>query len=113
MQLIGEGVGYSAKECAAIPEGPYELLHHLYTLWGTLTTPSGNPDNRRSTTGFIFMFGGAPISFSSLAQTLKAQLATKAELTAASYDVKESAYTSLTTKGVVVQQAAREFPTKV
>lgn len=55
---------------------------------------AANPDNRRSTTGYIFMFCGAPVSFGAVTQTLVAQSTVEAELIAASYGCKEAVYLS-------------------
>ena len=50
------------------------------------TLPSQqNPENRRSTTGYLFLLGGAPISFGAKAQTLTAPSTVEAEVIALSY----------------------------
>ena len=53
-----------------------------------------NPDNRKSTTGYLFFLGGAPISFGSKTQSLTAQSTVKSELQAPSYGAREAVYLS-------------------
>ena len=53
-----------------------------------------NPDNRKSTTGYLFFLGGAPISFGSKTQSLTAQSTVESELQALSYGAREAAYLS-------------------
>ena len=53
-----------------------------------------NPDNRKSTTGYLFFLGGAPISFGSKTQSLTAQSTVKSELLALSYGAREAVYLS-------------------
>ena len=55
---------------------------------------AANPDSRKSTTGYLFMFCGAPVSFGAVTQTLVAQSTVEAELIAASYGCKEAVYLS-------------------
>ena len=60
------------------------------------TDPSfrANPDNRKSTTGYIFFLGGGLISFGSKTQSLTAQSTVASELQALSYGAKEAVYLS-------------------
>ena len=51
-----------------------------------------NPDNRKSTTGYLFFLGGAPISFGSKTQSLTAQSTVESELQALSYGAREAVY---------------------
>ena len=53
-----------------------------------------NPDNRKSTTGYLFFLGGAPISFGSKTQSLTAQSTVESELQALSYGAREAVYLS-------------------
>ena len=53
-----------------------------------------NPDNRKSTTGYLFFLGGAPISFGSKTQSLTAQSTVESELQALSYGAREGVYLS-------------------
>ena len=53
-----------------------------------------NPDNRKSTTGYPFFLGGAPITFGSKTQSLTAQSTVESELQALSYGVREAVYLS-------------------
>ena len=53
-----------------------------------------NPDNRKSTTGYLFFLGGAPISFGSKTQSLTAQSTVESELQAFSYGAREAVYLS-------------------
>ncbi len=55
---------------------------------------AANPDNRKSTTGYLFLLGGAPISFGSKTQSLTAQSTVETELMAISYGAKEAVYLS-------------------
>ena len=53
-----------------------------------------NPDNRKSTTGYLFFLGGAPISFGSKIQSLTAQSTVESVLQALSYGAREAVYLS-------------------
>ena len=53
-----------------------------------------NPNNRKSTTGYLFFLGGAPISFGSKTQSLTAQSTVESELQALSYGAREAVYLS-------------------
>ena len=53
-----------------------------------------NPDNRKSTTGYLFFLGGAPISFGSKTQSLTTQPTVESELQAFSYGAREAVYLS-------------------
>ena len=53
-----------------------------------------NPDNRKSTTGYLFFLGGAPISFGSKIQSLTTQSTVESELQALSYGAREAVYLS-------------------
>ena len=53
-----------------------------------------NPDNRKSTTGYLFFLGGAPISLGSKTQSLTAQSTVESELQALSYGAREAVYLS-------------------
>ena len=53
-----------------------------------------NPDNRKSTTGYLFFLGGAPISFGSKTQSLTAQSTVESELQALNYGAREAVYLS-------------------
>lgn len=53
-----------------------------------------NPDNRKSTTGYLFFLGGGLISFGSKTQTLTAQSTVESELQALSYSAREAVYLS-------------------
>ena len=49
-----------------------------------------NPDNRESTTGYLFFLGGGLISFGSKTQSLTAQSTVESELQALSYGARET-----------------------
>ena len=53
-----------------------------------------NPDNRKSTTGYLFFLGGAPNNFGSKTQSLTAQSTVESELQALSYEAREAVYLS-------------------
>ena len=53
-----------------------------------------NPDNRKSTTGYLFFLGGGLISFGSKTQSLTAQSTVESELQALSYGAREAVYLS-------------------
>ena len=53
-----------------------------------------NPDNRKSTTGYLFFLGGGLISFGFKTQSLTAQSTVENELQALSYGAKEAVYLS-------------------
>ena len=53
-----------------------------------------NPDNRRSTTAYLLLVGGAPISFGANTHILTAPLTVEAEPTAIRYGGKEAVYLS-------------------
>ena len=53
-----------------------------------------NPDNRKSTTGYLFFLGGGYISFGPKTQSLTAQSTVESELQALSYGVREAVYLS-------------------
>ena len=53
-----------------------------------------NPDNRKSTTGYLFLLGGGLISFGSKTQSLTAQSTVESELQALSYGARETVYNS-------------------
>ncbi|CAB1102440.1 unnamed protein product [Ectocarpus sp. CCAP 1310/34] len=53
-----------------------------------------NPDNGRSTTGYLFFLGGGLISYGAKAQTLAAQNTVEAELQALSFSAREAVYIS-------------------
>ena len=53
-----------------------------------------NPDNRESTTGYLFFLGGGLISFGSKTQSLTAQSTVESELQALSYGAWEAVYLS-------------------
>lgn len=53
-----------------------------------------NPDNRKSTTGYLFFLGGGLISFGSKTQSLTAQSTVESELQALSYSAREAVYIS-------------------
>ena len=53
-----------------------------------------NPDNRKSTTGYLFFLGGEPISFGSKTQSLTAQSTVESELQALSYGARDAVYLS-------------------
>ena len=54
-----------------------------------------NPDNRKSTTGYLFHLGGGLISFGSKTQSLTAQSTVESELQALSYGAREAVYNFL------------------
>ena len=49
-----------------------------------------NPDNRKSTTGYLFFLGGGLISFGSKTQSLTVQSTVESELQAHSYGAREA-----------------------
>ena len=51
---------------------------------------AGDPDTRKSTTGYVFLYGGAAISWSSKLQAVVAQSTTEAEYIAAATAAKEA-----------------------
>ena len=51
-----------------------------------------NPDNRKSTTGYLFFLGGGFTSFGSKTQSLTAQSAVDSELQALGYGAREAVY---------------------
>ena len=53
-----------------------------------------NPDNRKSTTGYLFFLGGGLISFGSNTQSLTAQSTVASELQALSYGAREAVHLS-------------------
>ncbi|CAB1117586.1 unnamed protein product [Ectocarpus sp. CCAP 1310/34] len=53
-----------------------------------------NPDNGRSTTGYMFFLGGGLISYGAKAQTLAAQNTVEAELQALGFSAREAVYIS-------------------
>ena len=53
-----------------------------------------NPDNRKSTTGYLFFLGEGLISFGSETQSLTAQSTVESELQALSYGPREAVYLS-------------------
>ena len=53
-----------------------------------------NPDNRKSTIGYLFFLGGGLISFGSKTQSLTAQSTVESELQALSYGAREAVYLS-------------------
>lgn len=53
-----------------------------------------NPDNRKSTTGYLFFLGGGLISFGTKTQSLTAQSTVESELQAISYGAREAVYLS-------------------
>ena len=53
-----------------------------------------NPDNGRSTTGYLFFLAGGPISYGAKTQTLTAQSTVEAEIQALSYSAREAVYIS-------------------
>ena len=53
-----------------------------------------NPDNRKSTTGYLFFLGGGLISFGSKTQSLTAQSTVESELQALSFRAREAVYLS-------------------
>ena len=53
-----------------------------------------NPDNGKSTTGYLFFLGGGLISFGSKTQSLTAQSTVEAELQALSFGAREAVYLS-------------------
>ena len=53
-----------------------------------------DPDTQKSTTGYIFMMGGAPVSFRTVTQTLTAQSTVEAELIVFNYTARETVYLS-------------------
>ena len=56
--------------------------------------PGANPDNGRSTTGYLFFLAGGPISYGAKTQTLTAQSTVEAEIQALSYSAREAVYIS-------------------
>ena len=65
----------------------------LNTLWGYVDSDwAGCPDSRKSTTGFVLMFGGAAISWKSKRQSVVALSSAEAEFMAASSLVQEVIY---------------------
>ena len=55
---------------------------------------AADPDNRKSTSGFIFFMSGGPISSGAKTQTLSAQSRVEAELMAIRFEGKEATYLS-------------------
>ncbi|CAB1099959.1 unnamed protein product [Ectocarpus sp. CCAP 1310/34] len=53
-----------------------------------------NPDNGRSTTGYLFFLAGGLISYGAKTQTLTAQSTVEAEIQALSYSAREAVYIS-------------------
>ena len=53
-----------------------------------------NPDNGKSTTGYLFFLAGGLISFGAKSQSLTAQSTVEAEIQALSYGAREAVYTS-------------------
>ena len=53
-----------------------------------------NPDNRKSTTGYLFFLGGGLTSFGSKMQSLTAQSTVESELRVLCYEAREAVYLS-------------------
>ena len=66
----------------------------LRMLSNTDASFGANPDNRKSTTGYIFFLGGGLISFGSKTQSLTAQSTVESELQALSYGAREAVHLS-------------------
>ena len=60
----------------------------------TDASSGANPDNCKSTTGYLFFLGGGLISFGSKTQSLTAQSTVKSELQALSDGAREAVYLS-------------------
>ena len=68
--------------------GQFRMVSHTDASFGA------NPDNRKSTTGYLFFLGGRLISFGSKTQSLTAQSTVESELQALSYGAREAVYLS-------------------
>ena len=55
---------------------------------------AADPDTQKSTTVYIFMMRGAPVSFGTVTQTLTAQSTVEDELIALNYTAREAVYLS-------------------
>ena len=66
----------------------FRMVSYTDALFGA------NPDNRKSTTGYLFFLGGGLISFGSKTQSLTAQSTVESELQALSYGAGEAVYLS-------------------
>ena len=77
------------------PDLPIVYKQERFRLIGYTDASFGaNPDNGKSTTGYLFFLGGALISFGSKTQSLTAQSTVESELQALSYGAKEAVYLS-------------------
>eukprot|EP00752_Nemacystus_decipiens_P015554 g13877.t1 len=68
--------------------GQFNLVAYADASFGA------NPDNGRSTTGFLFFLAGGLISYGAKGQTLAAQSTVEAEIQAISYAAREAVYIS-------------------
>ena len=64
--------------------GQFRMVSYTDALFGA------HPDNRKSTTGYLFFPGGGLISFGSKTQSLTAQATVESELQALSYGAREA-----------------------
>ena len=69
-------------------QGQFRMVSYTDASFGA------NPDNRKSTTGYLFFLGGELISFVSKTQSLTAQSTVESELQALSYGAREAVYLS-------------------
>lgn len=70
-------------------------MHHplnILSLFFSLFALTGDLNDRKSTTGLLFMLNGGPLSWSSRKQTVTAQSTTEAELIALNEAAKEAAW---------------------
>ncbi|XP_058759608.1 secreted RxLR effector protein 161-like [Vicia villosa] len=74
---LGCGILFSATDNG----GKCELLGYTDSSW------CGDKDDRKSTTGYVFMFGGAPISWCSKKESVVALSSCKAEYIIASLSI--------------------------
>ena len=66
--------------------GNFRLKGYCDASWGA------NPDNCRSTSGYLFFLSGELVSFKSTLQKLAAQSTVESELIAMAYNAKEGIY---------------------
>ena len=72
----------------AYKRGHFRIVSHTDASFGA------NPDNRESTTGYLFFLGGRLINFGSKTQSLTAQSTVESELQTLRYGAREAVYLS-------------------
>ena len=72
----------------AYKRGQFRVVSYTDASFGA------NPDNSKSSTGYLFLLGGGLISFGSKTQSLTAQSAVESELQTLSYGAREAVYLS-------------------